>query len=235
MGARNTGEKTDTAAVKKKKATRPSVDDNLADFSQSFAILGTDWSWFDHEEFADDVGAVVSDKSINDRSTIAIRENWNCDLCATEKIYNYIASCFTRFLFPLFRHCFPKEKENRNWSFKLFFLGVLLPNFRPVLLLSRATSASYRLTSSPRVPERVDLPAKIFPNLGPSPYTGSDPRHSFWLFESCAKSRSRIDPAGSPRRETRSHVSYVLRVLVHVCTYIRYTYIHTYIYVYFYI
>lgn len=130
----------------------------------------------------------------------------------------------TRFLFPLFRLD--------------FFLFFLFPNSTWLFLLVstwttivvRATFASCLLSSPPHrssPPSASICRQRIFPNLGPSS-TGIGPEALVLVV------RKSLDRASFRQNRraggTRSHVSYALRVLVHVCTYIR-TYIHTYIHI----
>jgi len=117
-------------------------------------------------------------------------------------------------------------------------LFLLLPFQTCVTIAARATfHRSCRLLSfSPGVPGRVDLPARNFPKSGPVHVR----KRTRGTRSGCPKvARSRVDPAGSPRSETRSHVSYALRLLIraYIRTYAMYIrmYTYTYIYVYLYI
>lgn len=153
----------------------------------------------------------IYQRSIYDRDTGELKLRSARD---KKKICNYILPrVFTRFLFPLlFRHCFSEKNPVVRtilkifsylffcfFSFAYFDLYYCCPSYFCLL-------SPHLLSASPRARRSA---GKNFPKSGPVPVTRSGPRHSFWLSESCAKSRSRVDPAGSSRRGTRSHVSYV--------------------------
>lgn len=140
-GAQYWWRKTDTSRWKKKKEGDSDVADASVDRRQPrrrfLSIVRCSKPIervCDREEFtadltivADDAGVAMNvEESINDRSTTAIRENWNCDLCARHKesIQLYIASWFYAIFISavptLFFFLFLFSRKPGRWNYLSF-------------------------------------------------------------------------------------------------------------------